>query len=99
MLYHLFCYILSVVFEFQGLARAIDEVWPRAQHRHCVQHLYQNFKKENRGQALRDSLWYLARCTNKEQWKRGMDRLKTIDDKAHKWLIDHGGDPKHWCKA
>ncbi|KAG9149198.1 hypothetical protein Leryth_003189 [Lithospermum erythrorhizon] len=58
-------------------------------HRNCVQHIYCNFKKVNRGQYLRDRLWQIARSTNKEKFKKAMKKLKDVDEAAHKWLIAH----------
>ena len=83
----------------KGLEGAVADVWPRAARRNCVQHIYANFKKDHKEQELRDSLWYIARCTNEEMYKRAMTRLEQIHPAAHRWIKDNAGSPEHWCKA
>ncbi|KAI3738295.1 hypothetical protein L2E82_28319 [Cichorium intybus] len=45
----------------KGLELAIMQVYPNAEHRECVRHLYSNFKKQYRGEFFNKKLWSAAK--------------------------------------
>ncbi|KAK8663441.1 hypothetical protein V6N13_083260 [Hibiscus sabdariffa] len=49
----------------KGLMEGISELYPNAEHRTCVRHLYSNFKNRSgfQGKTLKDALWKAARAT------------------------------------
>ncbi|KAE8678951.1 hypothetical protein F3Y22_tig00111402pilonHSYRG00531 [Hibiscus syriacus] len=47
----------------KGLVEAVAELFPNAEARNCVRHIYANFKKDHKGKALKDALWRAARAT------------------------------------
>ncbi|XP_042012010.1 uncharacterized protein LOC121760399 [Salvia splendens] len=51
----------------KGLAKAILEDFPQSEHRFCVHHIYNNFKKRFIGENFKEILWELASSTTHEQ--------------------------------
>ncbi|XP_061999337.1 uncharacterized protein LOC133716677 [Rosa rugosa] len=47
----------------KGLGIAIAELFPNAEHRHCVRHMYNNFKAKHPGEGLKQLVWDAARST------------------------------------
>ncbi|KAL3504701.1 hypothetical protein ACH5RR_034542 [Cinchona calisaya] len=45
----------------KGLGSDIHEILPRIEHRHCVRHLHNNFKKLHPGDSLKARVWACAR--------------------------------------
>ena len=45
----------------KGLQNAIEKVYPLAQHRECMRHLFSNFKKHYHGDIFKFGLWGAAR--------------------------------------
>ncbi|KAL3517043.1 hypothetical protein ACH5RR_023945 [Cinchona calisaya] len=60
----------------KGLQSAVYKKLPGAEHRHCVQHLYCNFKKLHKGLALKGRLWKCAATSYVNQFNAEMDGLK-----------------------
>lgn len=81
----------------KGLLPAVSELLPNSEHRHCVRHLYNNFKGEHKGLALKNRLWAAARATTVAKYKDEMEQMKLEDDKAVEWLADKS--PTHWSRA
>ncbi|KAG8383967.1 hypothetical protein BUALT_Bualt04G0068900 [Buddleja alternifolia] len=81
----------------KGLLPALYELLPDIEHRYCVMHMYNNFKKEHPGLALKDRLWNVARATTVNQFKFQMASLKEFDEGAHNWLTDVL--PRHWSRS
>ncbi|KAL4302903.1 hypothetical protein GQ457_10G015980 [Hibiscus cannabinus] len=82
-----------------GLKEAILEVFPAAEHRNCVRHLYSNFKNQQgfRGKNLKDALWKASRATYLKQFEDAMDELKALSKNAFDWL--NAKDPAQWSKS
>ncbi|XP_073119518.1 uncharacterized protein [Henckelia pumila] len=67
----------------KGLVQAINEVFPSADHRFCVRHLHENFKRAGfRGQAFKIALWNCAMATTVNEFGRRMEILKELDKSA-----------------
>ncbi|XP_042031533.1 uncharacterized protein LOC121778279 [Salvia splendens] len=82
----------------KGLAKVIVEEFPQSEHRFCVQHIYNNFKKRFIGENFKDRLWEIATSTTLEHYVDKMDDMQTEYPQAHQWLS--GVAPKEkWVKA
>ncbi|GJT72319.1 uncharacterized protein Tco_1031605, partial [Tanacetum coccineum] len=65
----------------KGLEVAITQVYPDAEHRECLWHLYSNFKKQFRGDFYNEKLWGAA---------------KTYSVNVHDRLLNGIADPNDW---
>ena len=81
----------------KGLFPASESLFPNTEHRHCVRHLYNNFKAYFPGIGLKQLLWTTARDTTEPYWKTHMEEMKVANWDAWDWLAKK--DPKHWSKA
>ncbi|KAK9911852.1 hypothetical protein M0R45_035737 [Rubus argutus] len=81
----------------KGLGIAIQELMPGAEHRHCVRHLYNNFKAKHPGEGLKQSLWNAARSSTKVWYNKHMDEMKTLSEEAWQWFEDK--NPEHWTRS
>ncbi|KAG8371475.1 hypothetical protein BUALT_Bualt13G0091400 [Buddleja alternifolia] len=81
----------------KGLMPALYELLPDIEHRFCVMHMYNNFKKQHPGLALKDRFCNLTRATTVNQFRFQMDSLKDFDEGAHKWISEVL--PKHWSRS
>ncbi|XP_041999906.1 uncharacterized protein LOC121749400 [Salvia splendens] len=70
----------------KGLAKLIVEEFPQSEHRFCVQHIYNNFKKRFVGENFKDRLWEISSSTTLEHYVDKMDALQTEYPQAHQWL-------------
>ncbi|KAL3509677.1 hypothetical protein ACH5RR_029078 [Cinchona calisaya] len=82
----------------KGLGSAIHEILPRIEHRHCVRHLHNNFKKLHPGDSLKARVWACARSTYRKRFDNEMESLKQYDEEAHKWLTENTS-PYHWSRS
>ncbi|BFG37403.1 hypothetical protein CerSpe_236770 [Prunus speciosa] len=65
----------------------IAHVLPTAEHKMCVQHLYNNFRATHVGLTLKHMLWAAARATTIPWWEAEMEKMKEEDLEAWKWLV------------
>lgn len=82
----------------EGLDAALSEVLPMADHRYCVQHMYNNFKKLYRGKVLKDMLWKISGNTNRALYERYLKELEDYDKDAWTW-VKNGPKPDHWVRS
>ena len=75
----------------------MQQVFPDAEHRFCVRHLYQNFQEHFKGENLKNQLWMCARSSTVTQWNENMDAMKVLDPAAHAWLDKMA--PNTWVRA
>ncbi|WVZ24109.1 hypothetical protein V8G54_002653 [Vigna mungo] len=81
----------------KGLMTVFDEMMDGVEHRLCLRHLYNNFKKRFGGGVLiRDLMMGAAKATYEKEWEKKMGELKAINNDAYNWLI--GIPTKTWCK-
>jgi len=74
-----------------------DEILEGVEHRFCLRHLYNNYKKKFRGGVLiRDLMMAAAKATYYQAWEAKMEELKKINQEAHNWLVKI--PTKCWCK-
>ncbi|KAK8653038.1 hypothetical protein V6N13_127058 [Hibiscus sabdariffa] len=72
----------------KGLIESLLDLFPYAEKRNCVRHLYSNFKNDGgyKGKALKDALWKAARTTTVRDYEKAMAEMRKISEGAHNWL-------------
>ncbi|GAA0151752.1 hypothetical protein LIER_37348 [Lithospermum erythrorhizon] len=66
-------------------AKAFKTVLLRIDHRFCVRHLHENFKRAGfKAQTYNDALWGVATATTTHSFKVKMDDMKSLDASAYK---------------
>ncbi|KAG8363744.1 hypothetical protein BUALT_Bualt19G0054100 [Buddleja alternifolia] len=88
----------------KGLLEAIAELAPYAEHRYCVRHMYENFKKKYSSMELKNLFWSAASSANRADFEMYMQRIERVDPKvddniktASEWLRELPF--QHWCRA
>ncbi|KAL4324034.1 hypothetical protein GQ457_11G001980 [Hibiscus cannabinus] len=81
----------------KGLVEAIDDIFPNAEVRNCVRHLYNNFKELHKGKALKDVVWKAARATYSREFEAAMDQLKALSVPVYEWIKKI--NPAQWSKS
>jgi hypothetical protein len=81
----------------KGLVPAVEQVFPKAEHRFCVRHLYSNFQGQFKGENLNEQLWACARSYTVDKWNLNMDKMKALNSDAYKWLEKKA--PQTWVWA
>ncbi|XP_015948297.1 uncharacterized protein LOC107473257 [Arachis duranensis] len=56
----------------KGLLPAFDKVIPGVDHRFCVCHMYNNYRKKFSGLQLKQLMWRCAKATHWKDWEREM---------------------------
>lgn len=79
------------------LGNAIFELFPTAEHRHCVRHFYNNFKGKHPGEGLKQILWDVARSNTRVWFSKHMEEMKNQSHEAWKWFEDK--NPTHWTRS
>ena len=81
----------------KGLIAAVAKVWPDAEHRFCVRHMYQNFHKLHKGEQLKNNMWAIARATDTPTYNKAMEKMKADSVPAYEWV--EKWPPRTWIKA
>ncbi|GKV16141.1 hypothetical protein SLEP1_g26823 [Rubroshorea leprosula] len=81
----------------KGMINAIQNLFPKAHHRTCAQHIYANFRKEHKCKALQRWFWITAKSTNEAELKRNLEELSKLKPAVKDYVVKL--DPKVWCKA
>ncbi|KAK8625782.1 hypothetical protein V6N13_056942 [Hibiscus sabdariffa] len=81
----------------QGLVEAIDDIFPHAEVRNCVRHLYNNFKELHKGKALKDDVWKAARATYLRELEAAMDHVKALSVPTYEWIKKI--NPTQWSRS
>ena len=81
----------------QGLDRAIGDLFPHAEHRYCVRHIYQNMRREWKATEYKDFLWKCAKATTIPEFEAIMKDLSIFDKEAYEWLLKIA--PHHWARS
>ncbi|KAG8367491.1 hypothetical protein BUALT_Bualt16G0077500 [Buddleja alternifolia] len=86
----------------KGLVEAVAKVAPRAQHRFCVRHMYNNFKATFKGVELKQLFWKAASTYNVRQHLRVISEIQRLYPKKetkqtpYEWLnVIHAA---HWAR-
>ena len=75
----------------------MSTVFPDAEHRFCVRHIYQNFHKKHKGETLKNDLWAIARSTNIPTRQKNLNKLQVDSPEALQWVEEL--QPNTWIKA
>nr|XP_016440583.1 PREDICTED: uncharacterized protein LOC107766336 [Nicotiana tabacum] len=82
----------------KGLIEAFNEVFPHVNHRFCVRHLHNNFKRAGFGGiTLKKALWAAAKATTRSKFNNCMEDILKLDPDAATWLNDK--DPSEWSMS
>ena len=90
---------LVIVYYFccQGLDRAIEDLYPAAEHRFCVRHIYQNMRRTWKAKEYKDYLWRCATATTVPEFEAVMNELSIFDNRAYEWLLKIPAH--HWARS
>ncbi|GJX12395.1 hypothetical protein Tco_0204153 [Tanacetum coccineum] len=80
-----------------GIIPAIANLFPNAEHRYCVKHIHENFKKDWKGEAYKLLLWRAAKATTIPDFQLAMEELKEFNNEAYEWL--NAIPPQHWTRS
>ncbi|KAL6189220.1 hypothetical protein ACLB2K_040609 [Fragaria x ananassa] len=72
----------------KGFGNAIASIFPNASHRHCVRHLYNNFKEKHPDEGLKQLVWNVARSSTRVWYNKHMDKLRELNEEAWTWFQD-----------
>ncbi|MCH79452.1 hypothetical protein A2U01_0000201 [Trifolium medium] len=81
----------------KGLLPAMEELLSGVEHRFCVRHLYNNFRKKFPRKKIKDMMWKTALASYAHAWQREMKEIKATNDEAFKYLIKI--PPRHRSKS
>ncbi|XP_052723721.1 uncharacterized protein LOC108344539 [Vigna angularis] len=81
----------------KGLMTVFDDILEGVEHRLCLRHLYNNYKKKFGGGVLiRDLMMGAAKATFKQDWEKKMGELSKVNIDAYNWLL--AIPTNRWCK-
>ncbi|KAK4382619.1 hypothetical protein Sango_2854200 [Sesamum angolense] len=75
----------------KGLIEAVTQLAPRAEHRFCLRHMYNNFKGKFKGQELKNLFWKAASTYNVKEHLRIMKELRRLTRKEGKNRLQLNG--------
>ena len=70
----------------QAVMHGVSEVFPHAEHRECMWHLVQNFKKRFSGKIFDDHLWASAYSWSKYMFEKHYQAMAAAKPEAMKYL-------------
>ncbi|GKA62155.1 mutator type transposase [Tanacetum coccineum] len=81
----------------KGLLPALEKLFPHAEHRYCVRHIYENMNLTWKGSEYKEMLWKCASSTTTVMFEKNMQELKDFNKKAYEWLKQIPAE--HWSRA
>jgi hypothetical protein len=75
----------------------VSKVFPDAEHRECMHHLIQNFKKHYSGQIFDDPLWASAYSWRPYMFEKHYQVIVAAKPEAMKWLQEN--HKKLWTRS
>lgn len=87
----------------KGFVKTFAKLYPTADHRYCLRHMYSNFKTKYNGCVLKDLFWKAASTGNVHEFNYWMKKIEEADPKtrnkktAVEWL--RGTDPTLWARS
>ncbi|XP_022041036.1 uncharacterized protein LOC110943606 [Helianthus annuus] len=81
----------------KGIVQAVTRLFPCAEHRYCLRHIYENMRGTFKGDLYKNMLWKCASATTIPEFQTAMDELKAFNKKAHWWLSKI--PPLHWTRS
>ncbi|XP_062026503.1 uncharacterized protein LOC133742835 [Rosa rugosa] len=86
-----------ITYKQKGLGNAIAGWFPNAEHRHCVRHMYNNFKAKHPGEGLKQLVWNAARSSTVVWFNKHMADLRELSEGAWSWFQDK--NLAQWSRA
>ncbi|KAK1268757.1 hypothetical protein QJS04_geneDACA013777 [Acorus gramineus] len=71
----------------KGLDDAVKIVFPQAEHRACMRHLYKNFKRKYPGEFLERLVWSAARAYTPQWHAEFMRQIEVVSKEALNYLL------------
>lgn len=81
----------------QGLLNAVVQHWDKAEHRNCARHIYANWNKKFKGDALKLIFWKAVKAYCEADFTKAIEELKEENADAAKAFL--GQNPKCFCRA
>ncbi|KAK1266737.1 hypothetical protein QJS04_geneDACA014618 [Acorus gramineus] len=81
----------------KGLEAAIPLMFPSAEHKTCVRHLYQNFKKKYPGELFERLIWNCANSYNTPSFQWHLREIKSASSNAATYL--EGLTAQAWSRS
>ncbi|CAI9262009.1 unnamed protein product [Lactuca saligna] len=81
-----------------GSSTAIEQLFPNAEHRFCIRHIYQNMRKLFKTTEYKEYFWRCATATTIPEFEAVvMVELRNYDIEAYQWLLKI--PPHHWYEV
>nr|KAJ0211052.1 hypothetical protein LSAT_V11C400187040 [Lactuca sativa] len=71
----------------KGIIPTLAKLFPQAEHRFRLRHIYENMKRQWKDKELKDLVWACATATTVRHFEKALEELKKFKAKAHDWLI------------
>nr|KAJ0224071.1 hypothetical protein LSAT_V11C200087730 [Lactuca sativa] len=81
----------------KGLLPAIEQLFPNAEHRFCIRHIYQNMRIRFKTTEYKEYFWRCATATTIPEFEAVMVELRNYDIEAYQWLLKI--PPHHWARS
>nr|KAJ0212532.1 hypothetical protein LSAT_V11C400171720 [Lactuca sativa] len=81
----------------KGLIPAIAHIFPCAEHRYCLRHIYENMRKVWKTMENNEHLWNCAKATTIHEFETLMREFRSYDVEAYEWLMKI--HPHHWARS
>ncbi|XP_057791287.1 uncharacterized protein LOC131008423 [Salvia miltiorrhiza] len=81
----------------KGLQNAVATLDPQAEHRNCARHIYMNWKKDFKGQTLKNMFFKAVYATHEADFKLAVQAMKEESVAAYEDFMAR--DTKKFCKA
>ncbi|KAI3520085.1 hypothetical protein L1887_09307 [Cichorium endivia] len=81
----------------KGIIPALAQLYPCAEHRFCLRHIYDNMKKTWKTREYKDFLWKCATATTVPEFDTCMTEFSQFDRQAFEWLKKIPA--QHWARS
>ncbi|XP_022024998.1 uncharacterized protein LOC110925352 [Helianthus annuus] len=71
----------------KGIIPAIMKVFPLAEHRFCLRHIYENMRLQFKGRAFKDLLWKCVTATTVVEFEKEMYALESFNRRATSGML------------
>lgn len=72
-----------ILFMFQGLTPAMQEVMLSMPHKYCAMHLWSNFTKQWKGKKLRGVIWECSKSTTVTQFNQNIEKMEILEERKN----------------
>jgi hypothetical protein len=73
---------------FQGLLKAVSQIFPNSPQRYCLRHIYANFQSAGfRGEELKKHIFSASYAYTKSGFDKAMDALRIDCPEGHNWMM------------